>query len=599
MSSQGNIYGKTGRLNYDGMTLDFSGSNPLNLPAGDIPASNVAEFPAATAVKLQKALNSNRSLFYFDPVSGQYISLTQMVFDVRDFGAIGDGVADDAPAINACIEAAPAGSIIDFSPRPNGAITIYRITSAIKLRMGLRYRGRGGGAIGSQSVYQGVVIRPDAAIWAFDRDASQNYVLSGIAVENLNIQWANAAVLGGFNWDGIAWSSITNVGIEPSQSTAVRRYGVKLNTTAHGCYYNNFSNVHLRGNGRNRVTLFYATGYAHENKVFGGSAQDCDIPVILEGVDGWHFDGLACDGSFDVCYKFIGASQNRVWGGRAESYPKANLNVSRAANVVTVEHDGTTLFTVGQWVYLSDSADASFNHPYVPLQIASVVDDTHFTYNRAGANASTTAKLYFGSVASFDANSKGNAILYTNDQQVAKAYTEGTRGSNVVAFNVGGSLAKWTWNKGLTNNKGLQMGEWPPAPSYWFLAAGGADETQAGTYSFLWDLAGGLIINAPAGQVFSLRKNNNEKAKITDNGFGIGSNGTELKYVAAGSGQLAAGTVTIADINVTANSKIVLTRTAAGAGVLRVSAKTPGVSFAVTSSDGADAGTFDYAILNT
>ena len=468
------------------------------------------------------------------------------VFNVQNFGACGGcSTAVNDAAILAAVSAAVPGDIIDFPTDPDGTSAVYDIATGIPLRMGLRYRGRGGGAIGSQSSYQGVVIRPTGAIWAFDRDVSQASVLSGVTIENINIQWSNSSVLGGINWDGISWGSITNVGIEPSADLVTRRYGVKVNTTSYGCYYNNFTNVHLRGNGLNRVTGFYFTGYAHENKVIGGSCQDCDIPVILEGVDGENIDGYAVDGSFDVAYKFIGGNQNRIWGGRAESYPKAGLSLSRTSNVVTVTHDGTTLFTVGQWVRIGSAGDSTFNLTYAPVQIASVPSTTTFTYAQTAADATTTGTLYFGLVASFDSTSKGNVIQYTNDQQVAKTYTESTKGTNTVAFNVGGSLAKWAWNKGSSSTgKGIQMGEWPVATDYWFLGAGGLDEATAGNYSFLWDNAGGLFINAPSGQAFALRYGNTSKATIGSTGLTIPS-GSGLIISDTGTATATAGAATL------------------------------------------------------
>jgi len=66
-----------------------------------------------------------------------------------------------------------------------------------------------------------------------------------------------------------------------------------------------------------------------------------------------------------------------------------------------------------------------------------------------------------------------------------------------------------------------------------------------------------------------------------------------------GSGTLnGSGTVTISSVYVTASSRIMLTRTSSGSGVLNRGTITPGVSFVVNSSNGSDAGTFDYFIVN-
>ncbi|HEX4946591.1 MAG TPA: hypothetical protein VFZ34_08015 [Blastocatellia bacterium] len=78
----------------------------------------------------------------------------------------------------------------------------------------------------------------------------------------------------------------------------------------------------------------------------------------------------------------------------------------------------------------------------------------------------------------------------------------------------------------------------------------------------------------------------------------IGVSGTTVSYATHGAGTLKAGTVTIVNPNITANSRVLVTRTSKGAGVLYVSTKTAGVSFTVSSSEGTDGGTFDYWIVN-
>lgn len=65
-----------------------------------------------------------------------------------------------------------------------------------------------------------------------------------------------------------------------------------------------------------------------------------------------------------------------------------------------------------------------------------------------------------------------------------------------------------------------------------------------------------------------------------------------------GTAVLSAGAATVNTNVVTANSVILLTSQAnAVTGALRVSAKTPGTSFAITSSVGADAGSVGWLIL--
>lgn len=66
-----------------------------------------------------------------------------------------------------------------------------------------------------------------------------------------------------------------------------------------------------------------------------------------------------------------------------------------------------------------------------------------------------------------------------------------------------------------------------------------------------------------------------------------------------GTAVLAAGTVTVANANVTANSRILLTSQADGGtpGFLRVSARVAGTSFTITSSSATDTSTVAYEIF--
>lgn len=59
------------------------------------------------------------------------------VFNVKDYGATGDGVTDDTAAIEAAITAAPAGTTVFF---PAG---VYLVSSPVRLRGGLSYVGEG------------------------------------------------------------------------------------------------------------------------------------------------------------------------------------------------------------------------------------------------------------------------------------------------------------------------------------------------------------------------------------------------------------------------------------------------------------------------
>jgi hypothetical protein len=87
--------------------------------------------------------------------------------------------------------------------------------------------------------------------------------------------------------------------------------------------------------------------------------------------------------------------------------------------------------------------------------------------------------------------------------------------------------------------------------------------------------------------------------QLSRNGGALVSGDGTGHQISAGTGTLnGSGTVTITTGRVRSASRIFLTRTAAGSGVLRVGTITNGTSFVVNSSDGADAGTFNWWITD-
>lgn len=99
-------------------------------------------------------------------------------------------------------------------------------------------------------------------------------------------------------------------------------------------------------------------------------------------------------------------------------------------------------------------------------------------------------------------------------------------------------------------------------------------------------------ISAPLGQMSCF-------GPMDVTGSGNGYKATEAANSKQGTGTLAAGTVTVANTSVTANSRIFITSNADGGtpGFLRVASRVVGTSFTVTSSSGTDTSTFAYEIF--
>ena len=81
--------------------------------------------------------------------------------------------------------------------------------------------------------------------------------------------------------------------------------------------------------------------------------------------------------------------------------------------------------------------------------------------------------------------------------------------------------------------------------------------------------------------------------------IGPGADGTYFQRIKHGTAVLVSGAVTVSDSSITANSRIILTSQVGGGtpGWLRVSARSAGVSFTITSSSGTDTSTVGYLVI--
>jgi hypothetical protein len=210
------------------------------------------------------------------------------------------------------------------------------------------------------------------------------------------------------------------------------------------------------------------------------------------------------------------------------------------------------------------------------------------TITGGAANGDNTVDRAGGNITGTCGNSKGSATggTWTMNAGVGGVGT-GTAGATGGAVNVNagaGGVGSATGGAGGTIT--IKAG------------AGGASGTPG---------AGGNIIfstGATTSVVEHFRVSNsgdtqttNGNSQILTAGFGLGVKaGTNSKI---GTAVLVAGTVTVATTAVTANSSIFLTSQVDGGtpGFLRITAKTAGTSFVITSSNGADTSTVAWIIV--
>lgn len=209
---------------------------------------------------------------------------------------------------------------------------------------------------------------------------------------------------------------------------------------------------------------------------------------------------------------------------------------SRTANVVTLVTSRPHNLATGQTAGISGLADATFN---VNAASVTVVDSLTFTYTAAGADVATVADT-------------GGTVTPNK----GFAFGSGVPTAGRLIMGVGG----------LSNNRTLYLG-----PS-----SVDSQTNASGTTPLI--LQGGIGVGG---------------------GIQIGSNGSTVTRVRRGRATLVAGTVTVADTNVTASSDIQLTSNADGGtpGWLRVSARVAGASFTITSSSGTDTSSVAWLLI--
>lgn len=158
------------------------------------------------------------------------------VFNVQNYGALGDGVTDDTVAINAAITASTFGSIVFF---PQGT---YIVSSTIKLLKGRTYRGSG---------REGTTVRAKAATNLDAVMASETWLSTTpsptsdnpIAIRDLKIDGNSSAQTSGLG-NGLAlitfWNTLENLEIVNNRGnglllTSKRRDNVEITNTAVEC----------------------------------------------------------------------------------------------------------------------------------------------------------------------------------------------------------------------------------------------------------------------------------------------------------------------------------------------------------------------------
>lgn len=234
------------------------------------------------------------------------------VFNVKDFGAFGDGVANDAPAVNAAINAAAArGGVILFPPTANGYLLTGPINlTAAKTAKGIRLSGYGTG-IGSSGAVQIFVKHTGVG---FDLTGSSDILFEHLSVNGDSGTIPQTAfLLARDNSGGTAGRHrFNNVRTRGNWSAAaVWSYGSEENDYQSCYFYNEQPSskaVVLTGSNRTDVT----TGGLASSFVTIATGAQSNLIHNFFGGSYWTVAGLLAD-----CFYLESASSINIFGAWA------------------------------------------------------------------------------------------------------------------------------------------------------------------------------------------------------------------------------------------------------------------------------------------
>lgn len=267
----------------------------------------------------------------------------ELVLNVRDYGAEGDGVADDTAAIQAAIAAAAADGALLLIPEG-----IYRLAASIKLKAGVRIRGAGWRTVlqpatGAVSAIEALAADTvtDAAVedlkvlGAGGTAGADGIKLDGATRVTLRRVWVDAAPLAGVLVTNSTRCRIVacrvtgaNGGIQPGTQTpsidiktgglhTVRDCEISGGAWVGVSLYDSSDNLvtgcDIWGNGHSGVNVYRAS---HRNQVLANRVHD-----QLGG------NGIVVDGS-----GFGPATHNLVANNTIVSVPVAGVSVQDATH---------------------------------------------------------------------------------------------------------------------------------------------------------------------------------------------------------------------------------------------------------------------------
>jgi hypothetical protein len=518
----------------------------------------------------------------------------QTLYNVRDYGAKGDGTTDDTIAFNNANTAATSANGMIYAPHGTYMLNPSNINAITANLTG--------------ESMNGTIFKVTSGF-----NASQNLIrivsVSNLAVGNFTVDGNKSNIAGGTQY-GLYISTTTNcgafnvlaqnwIGVGIHYYNNTRAFGDNLYSTA-----NNYHGLEFEQNTRGTFTNLH--GYS--NTLHGILVDPGEVSGT--GSRGNVFTNLQCDGNSQYGLAFNAANADvSAWLNEGDIFNNVSLmnNTQYGLNIYKQDKqtfNGLYIYNNGFFgIYLFETQYNTFNGLYMHN-------------NSQAGNGSYDEILVEG----YSSNSShpstnnvfnGGQIIIDGATKARYAFNEGTSHDgpntfvniNIPNSGTSGKINQLVANDIITTPGGVvQIGDNGQAIQ-------GANAGFDSAFSHILRLynnfsSGSTQVVTPNGtvqfyvggnDVFNVNSTNVQIGAGYKLSIGTGSNAS------VGTGTLSSGTVTISTTAVTSSSLIFLTDTTnslTNLGTLTASSISAGVSFTVKSSNALDTSTFNWFIIN-